>query len=71
MAELKTIKEALAEMKTFLGGGQAEHVTDHKQFLATALQILESLNFKVDELERQIGPGDAFISIGDIPHRLK
>lgn len=71
MSELKTVKEALADMKKFMDGGAPQHVTDSKQFGQTIVKVLESLNYKIEELERQIGPSGAFIDPNDSPHRLR
>lgn len=69
--DIKTIKQALKEMKEFMDGGKPEHVQDAKAFGDMVVKVLEGLAFKVEELEREIGPNVAFINSDDVPHRLR
>jgi uncharacterized FlaG/YvyC family protein len=72
MEELKTIKQTLEEMKKFLNNdGTAVHIKDSQEFGKSIIKVLESLHFKVEVLEREIGHSNAFITADDIPHRLR
>jgi len=71
MEQIKTIKEAIKEMQLFIEGKPATHVTDAKAFGEHVVKVLEGLAYKVEELERNIGPSSAFIDPNDVPHRLR
>lgn len=71
MNEITKIKEAVNDMKAFIEGGTPKEVTDPKQFGIMIVRVLEALNYKIEELERQIGPSSAFIDTNDVPHRLR
>lgn len=71
MDDIKTIKQALKEMKVFMEGGKSDHIPDAKAFGDNVVKVLEGLAYKVEELERNIGPSSAFIDPNDAPHRLR
>lgn len=71
MDEFKTIKQAIKEMTEFMNAGKSEHIKDPQQFAKTIISVLEGLSYKVEELERNIGPSSAFIDPNDAPHRLR
>ncbi len=71
MEEIRTIKEAIKEMKLFVSGQTAPHIPDAKVFAEQIVKVLEGLAYKVEELERNIGPSSAFIDPNDAPHRLR
>lgn len=69
--EMKTVKQAIAELKKFIESGSSENIKDAGQFGKTVVDVLESLNFKVEALEREIGPSGAFIDPNDANNRLR
>jgi len=69
--EIQTIKQALKHMKEFVETGNNEHITDARLFGEYVVKVLEGLAYKVEELEREIGPSTAFIDPNSAPHRLR
>lgn len=71
--EIKTIKQAIGLMKEYnqaIRSGQPTKVNVPDLFELN-VKIFESLMFRVEELERQIGLGPQFISMDDVPTRLR
>lgn len=73
MDEVKTIKQAVKLMQEYnvaIRSGQEPKINVADYFELNA-KVLESLMFKVEELERQIGLGPQFINMDDVPTRLR
>lgn len=71
--EVKTIKQAIKLMQDYnyaIRNGQPVNIGVPEIFELN-VKIFESLMFRVEELERQIGLGPQFISMDDVPTRLR
>ena len=71
MEEFKTIKQAIKALREFAANGKAEHISDSQKFASVIVDVMEGLEYRVEVLERSIGPSSAFIDTNDVPHRLR
>lgn len=71
MEDLKTLRETIEEMEQFMNGAKPPHIQDGTQFGKCMVKVLREFHFRIEELEREIGKGPAFIDSSDVPHRLR
>jgi hypothetical protein len=71
--DIKTVKQAiklLNEYNIAIRSGQPTQLTVPEIFELN-VKVFESLAFRIEDLERQIGLGPQFINMDDIPTRLR
>ena len=69
--EIKTLRQAVNEIKKFATTGESENIKDAGQFARVIADALESLSFKLEAIEREMGPSNAFIDPNDVNNRLR